>query len=274
MRIIDCHVHLTRAPLYGRGSKTDLLASLQTNGVERALVMGEAKGGEIWFSSEQAASAVRDDPRLGLIFGVDVEGDIPMQAARARDLIASGIAVAFKLYPGYQYFYPGDARLKPIMSVAQQTGVPIVIHTGDLFVEGTYQPPLLKYSHPLHVDEVASLHPEVMFIIAHLGNPWILDATEVLFKNKNVFADLSGLFAERIEPVYAALIEKRLCESIAFLGGADRFLFGTDWPLIGHGELISFFKKVIPKEDQAAFFFGNAERLFRLSQRKPLEKEL
>ena len=52
----------------------------------------------------------------------------------------------------------------------------------------------LKYAHPLNVDEVAVDNPGVKIIICHLGNPWILDCQEILYKTKNVYADISGLF--------------------------------------------------------------------------------
>ncbi len=43
------------------------------------------------------------------------------------------------------------------------------------------------------VDDVAVDHPDVRFVLAHFGNPWLVDAAEVVYKNDNVWADLSGL---------------------------------------------------------------------------------
>lgn len=56
---------------------------------------------------------------------------------------------------------------------------------------------LLKYAHPLTLDETAASHPRVRFIIAHVGSPWILDAVEVMAKNENVYIDVSGLLVGR-----------------------------------------------------------------------------
>ena len=36
-------------------------------------------------------------------------------------------------------------------------------------------------------------YPNVKFVMAHVGNPWMMDAAEVVYKNVNVWADLSGL---------------------------------------------------------------------------------
>ncbi len=43
------------------------------------------------------------------------------------------------------------------------------------------------------MDEAAVAHPGVRFVMAHYGNPWIVDATEAAKKNPNVFIDLSAL---------------------------------------------------------------------------------
>ncbi len=55
------------------------------------------------------------------------------------------------------------------------------------------------------MDEVAVDFPGVRFVLAHFGNPWLIDAAEVLFKNANVWADLSGLFVGSDEEIRALL---------------------------------------------------------------------
>lgn len=267
-RIIDCHAHLTKTPLYGRGSKTQLLADMETAGVSTVLIMGECLSSPLWFGTKELLQEVgddgSDDPRLKVIAGIDADGDIEAQIGGYEPEIKRGKIVAFKLYPGYQYFYPSDSKLKPLYAAAARLQVPVVIHTGDLFTEGASQPPLLKYSHPLGVDEAAALNPETTFILAHLGNPWTIDAAEVVYKNPNCYADLSGLFLSGASQECIDLVSEKLEEAIAYLGSAEKLLFGTDSPLIGHAEYVEFFKRVIPEQDHEAFFAGNAERLFRL----------
>ncbi len=261
--IIDAHAHLTKRPLYDRGTKERLLASMEEAGVAMTFLMGESLSNSLWFGTKELLDEVKDIENVRVIAGIDADGDIPAQVEEYGKRIAAGEIVGFKLYPGYQYFYPADERLEPVYAAAARLKVPVTIHTGDLFTEGASQPPLLKYSHPLNVDEAAALHPDVTFIIAHLGNPWMLDAAEVIYKNPNVYADLSGLFDEEIDAADGARVHARIDEAIALIGDAQRFLFGTDWPIIAHEEYIAFFKRIIPQEDQAAFFHGNAQRLFR-----------
>ena len=51
------------------------------------------------------------------------------------------------------------------------------------------------------MDEVAVDHPTREFVLAHVGNPWLTDAAEVVYKNLNVWADLSGLVVGDAEVV-------------------------------------------------------------------------
>src|SRR5262249_56900285 len=106
--------------------------------------------------------------------------------------------------------------------------------TGD-----TYSPfAKLKYAHPLGIDEVAVDHPKVRFILAHVGNPWMADAAEVIYKNMNVWADLSGLlvgqdgdFSELDTAEAAQDVVQRLQAAWRYAERPNRFLYGSDWPL-------------------------------------------
>ena len=97
--------------------------------------------------------------------------------------------VALKGYLGYLHFEPAHANYRRYYELAAKYKLPVMFHTGD-----TYSPKAkLKFAHPLGVDEVAVDHPDTRFLICHIGNPWVTDAAEVIYKNMNVWADLSGL---------------------------------------------------------------------------------
>lgn len=59
----------------------------------------------------------------------------------------------------------------------------------------------MRISHPPHVDDVAVDSPNLKAVICHVGNPWIRDCMEVVYRN--VYADISGLvlgdFSDRFE---------------------------------------------------------------------------
>lgn len=171
-------------------------------------------------------------------------------------------SLGIKLYPGYNPVYVNDKRHWPLFELAQSYNVPVVIHTGDT----ARATGLLKYSHPLTVDEAAVSFSEVNFVIAHCGNPWLVDAVEVAAKNENVCIDLSGLLAGK--PAAMFLYEKNaayfkyLQMWLNYLDRYDKLLYGSDWPLINIPTYISLMKKIIPADKQEMFFYSNALRVF------------
>ena len=50
----------------------------------------------------------------------------------------------------------------------------------------------LKYSNPIHLDDVAVDFPDMTIIIAHPSWPWQDEALSVCLHKPNVFIDLSG----------------------------------------------------------------------------------
>jgi predicted TIM-barrel fold metal-dependent hydrolase len=122
----------------------------------------------------------------------------------------------------------------------------------------------VKYAHPLAVDEVAVEHRRARFVIAHMGNPWMMDAAEVVAKNENVYADLSGLVSgsDGFRNDLSRDV-RRIREAVDWIGGCDKLLYGSDWPLAPMGAYIEFIRSVFPQEgDQERVFRRNAERVF------------
>lgn len=171
--------------------------------------------------------------------------------------------LGLKFYPGYNASYVNEKKHWPLIELARKYSVPVVIHTGD-----TARPTgLLKYSHPLTVDEAAVNFPDVTFVIAHCGNPWIVDAVEVAAKNDNVCLDLSGLLAGQPKPMF--LYEKNaayfayLRMWLNYLGRYDKVMYGSDWPLVNIPTYISLMKRIIPETAHEQVFYFNALRVFR-----------
>ncbi len=189
---------------------------------------------------------------------------------KAEDDIAAGKVVALKAYCGYLPFGPDSPAYTPYIRLAARYKIPFVLHTGDTWSTRAK----LRYAHPLLVDDVAVDHPDVRFVIAHLGNPWLIDAAEVVFKNDNVWADLSGLLvgtaeAFRTGPDGRPSPESAWAQSLPALQKAfhyaekpDRFLYGTDWPLAPMAGYRAFVESFIPREHHEAVFDTNARKLF------------
>jgi hypothetical protein len=181
-----------------------------------------------------------------------------------EDDIKKGIFKAVKLFPGYEFFYPNQKECEPIYEMAERNKIPVMFHTGDTWIEGSR----VKYSHPLHIDDVAVSFPNMKFILCHLGNPWIIDASEVLYKNKNVYADLSGFFlgnASNISKEYSKMMNKKIMECFYYCNSVDKIMFGTDYPLASHEFYIKFVNKLeLSKKELNKIFFENAVKIFNI----------
>lgn len=125
-----------------------------------------------------------------------------------------------KLYPVMSLYNPADPQLFPFFKRAAELNLPILTHMGT----SPATRGLLKYSHPLLIDELAIALPNLKVIMAHLGHPWQRDAAVVIRKHANVYADISGIW-HRPWQGYEALI---VCMEWGVL---HKLLFGSDFPL-------------------------------------------
>lgn len=185
--------------------------------------------------------------------------------SRLRALEADPHLFGLKLYPGYRSFYPHDRRLDPVYELAHRRGLPVLIHQGDT-LDGLG---LLKFARPLEVDEVAGRFRDVRFVLCHLGNPWIDEAVEVVYKNPNVYADTSALLPHPSSPYFErafASARSQIEHAVVTAGLPQRILFGSDWPLEEMRAAVRLIDTLdVTLEDRSAILGQNARRLFGLS---------
>ena len=170
--------------------------------------------------------------------------------------------VGFKIYAGYYHYHIHDKIYDPIYKLAAENGLPVAIHTGDTYSDKG----LLKYAHPLEGDELALKWRDVNFILCHMGDPWIMDACEVAYKNVNVYVDISGLLscdAAEIKAVEGRpTVMHHYTQGITYLNNYKKVLYGTDWPLVPMAEYIEFCQKLMPEWAYEDVFYNNALRVY------------
>lgn len=268
MKIIDAHIHFCQEPYFDEiavaagheNTSEHLQASYRAHDIVHGVVMGNK-------SLELSAHQYPD--YLSYCIGLDSscfkETELLAQADLLEQHLQRRNCVGIKLYPGYNHFYIADPVMDPVYQLAKRYNKPVAVHTG---LTATSQA-LLKYSHPLVLDEAAVKYPEVQFIMCHIGNPWLVDAVAVMAKNDNVAADLSGILEGRIDNMPEFLARKH--QYISFLQGwleyldsYDRLLYGTDWPLANIDNYLAFVAHIIPEQHQEKVFFANANRIYQL----------
>lgn len=185
--------------------------------------------------------------------------------ARVEAELRRGRVKALKVYLGYLAHDPAARSYWPYYRLAAEYLVPVILHTGD-----PYSPKArLRHAHPLAVDDAAVAFPDTRFVLAHFGNPWVPDAAEVVYKNPNVWADLSAFlvgnadaFAEMERDGLTDRTARRVREWVELAGKPDRFLFGSDWPLAPVKVYRDLVREMLPAKYHAAVFHDNARTLF------------
>lgn len=263
--VIDCHVHLNNYADESADKTVHNLDSLKLqmrkNRVDAALILTSYKTVPGRPSTASVVESIRKEPNLFVVAGISYLHYTLHDLEEIKRFVKEGKVVGLKLYPGYEPFMPNDERLKPVYDLAGETGIPVMIHCGD-----TYTPKgKLKYSHPLNVDEVAVDHPEVKFVICHLGNPWIRDTMEVVYKNANVYTDISGLVLGDFSDRFEKFMQKQMQEMLTWGVEPEKCLYGTDWPISSMESYLEFMESLsIPQKEKDKMMFENTLTLFKL----------
>jgi uncharacterized protein len=263
--IVDCHTHVnhyedeTVEALPGCLDKLQL--TMRRNRVDASLILTSYKVVPGRPSTRAVVEATRHLPNLHVIAGLSWTTFGQADVDELRALLDEGAIKGLKIYPGYEPFYPADRKLAPAYELAEAYDVPVMIHTGDTYARTAK----VKYSHPINVDEVAVDFPRVKFLICHLGNPWFRDCMEVVYKNDNVYTDMSGLTLGGFTDRFEAFIGQQLKEMLLWGVEPTKVLYGTDWPLITMESYLQFVDELrLPARDKDLMLFENAATLFKL----------
>ena len=265
MQFIDVHTHLNNyheeKKVYLNESLDNLLIHMEKNGIIHSLILTSYKVNENRPSIKQVIDATEQYDNLSVVAGISFSNYKEKNLREIADYLSDGLLKGLKLYPGYEPFYPYDKRCQVIYDIAAEFNVPVMIHSGD-----TYTPKgKVRYAHPLAVDDIAVDNPEVKFVICHLGNPWIRDCMEVVYKNKNVYADISGLVLGDFSSDFEKFMKKQLKEMIIYAGEPRYLLYGTDWPISSMESYVKFVQDLnLPEERKEKIAWKNAAELFRI----------
>lgn len=231
--IIDCHTHLGRNE-HINANVSELLDSMDAAHIDQALVFAGMLNN---ISTEELLKEIaphRDRLHAVAAFDADYHSfDNVYLQRQLPDLYGEGKIAAVKFYTGYDHYYPSDA--KNILHYLDRVGCPAIFHMGDCL--NSVKRAKIKYAQPITIDEVAVDYPNMNFIIAHMGFPWVRDSAEVCYKNANVFSDFSGFVYKTFDKDSIVKFQKNVREFLE-IADSDKLLFGTDWPIASQGSYI------------------------------------
>ncbi|HEY3094879.1 MAG TPA: amidohydrolase family protein [Nitrososphaera sp.] len=265
MTIIDCHVHLNHyegtkyLPLEER--KELLLRTMQNGSVDHSIILSSYKVNPDRPSTEQLIDITKKHDNLSIVAGFSIDGHNDNDFQDCRRWLKDGLIRGIKLYCGYEHYYPYDKRYQRVYDLCVEYGIPVMIHTGDTFSSKGK----LRYSHPLNIDEVAVDNPELKIIICHIGNPWIQDCEEIIYKNKNAYADISGLVLGEFTHYFEDYMVDKVREFLNYAGEPRYLLYGSDWPLSSMDSYLNFAAKLeLTQHSRELLMFRNAKSLFKI----------
>jgi uncharacterized protein len=158
-----------------------------------------------------------------------------------------------------QGFFPNDRMAYPLYEVIEEAGLPALFHTGHSGV-GSGLPGgggiRLKYSNPMHVDDVAVDFPTLKIVLAHPSFPWQDEAISIALHKPQVYIDLSGWSPKYFPPQLVHHANTLLRE---------RVLFGSDYPFITPDRWLADFETLdVRPEVRPLILKQNAIRLLGL----------
>ena len=256
MKIIDFHTHVyldrlaakaTRATCNFYGLDTD-----QTGTIDLLLQKGRAAGiarfvllpvavqpHGVRHVNEFIVEQTRLHPEC-YGFGT-VHHDMDDMRGELDYIRASGL-LGVKLHPDMQAINTDDARLFPLYEWLQQARMPLFVHCGDEHRD---------FSHPRHLRRVIDRFPDLTVIAAHLGGWSKWDDAVQYLKDTKCYLDISSCMM--------FLSPEKVAEYVRAFG-AERVLFGTDFPIWNAAEEVkNLLALPLTDDEKEQIFFRNAE---------------
>lgn len=197
----------------GTGTVEDMLNRGTAAGVDRFVVQSVATTPkQVKSINEFIALKVSEYPDrltgLGTLHpdSEDIKGDI----SHLLDLGLKGV----KLHPDIQAFKMDDYRCLKIYEICEEKGLPILMHTGDSRFD---------YSNPNRLLPILEIYTGLTVVGAHLGG-WSVweEACDKCGGKPNLYVDCCSCFP---------FIDSGRVLNLIRRYGAERVLFGTDYPM-------------------------------------------
>lgn len=262
-RIIDSHAHIFPQKIalkatesigrfYGLamarlGTTEELLKSGSKIGAARYVVSSTAtKREQVRAINSFIAEAAAKYPQfIGLM---TLHQDMPL--GEIEDEIGFAIQnglKGIKLHPDFQEIAIEDKRLYDIYGAAQER-LPILIHTGDK---------RYSYSNPFRLAKVLREFPRLKVIAAHFGGYSEWDNLDCYEGLDNVYFDTCSSLT---------FLPREKARDIISRFGAERFLFGTDFPMWSHEEELKLlFGLGLSQKELERILYKNAQKFYNIT---------
>lgn len=261
MKIIDFHAHIYpekisrkavesvgefyQIPMTGDGTPETLLKEGSAYSVSGYVVHSVAvDGAHVETVNNYISSQCQLHPEF-YGFGtmhIDYPNKID-ELERVRNLGLRGI----KIHPDTQHYNLDDPGMYEVYDYLSAYELPLLIHCGDYRYD---------FSHPRRLADLLDKFPRLTVVGAHFGGWSLWDLALEYLKDKNCYLDTSSSIA-----MLGTVRSKELIR----IYGAERLVFGTDFPMWGLKDELGYFEKMqLTERECELIFHQNAERLLKL----------
>ena len=264
-KAVESTDHFYNTHAHGQGTVADLLAVGEAAGCDGYVIQSVASTPHHVESINRfiatAISEAESGGHSGKLTGLGtLHPDHPDLKGAVEDILSHGLH-GVKLHPDMQKFHIDDERAYPIYQLCVEYDLPILMHMGD---------PRFDYSHPDRLYRVMTDFPTLVVVGAHMGGWANWDyACDRLSDFQNLYVDTSSSMATAvkdygIEPHVTSLTPAHTAALIR-RWGADRVLFGTDYPMWSQADdLAVFFEMGLTDAENRMILSENARRVFRI----------
>ena len=194
------------------------------------------------FIAETVASASGRLTGLGTL-----HPDSEDQRADVRHLIDIGLK-GVKLHPDIQRFKIDDYRCLKIYELCEEFGLPILMHTGDKRYD---------FSNTNRLIPILETYTNLTIIGAHMGGWSLWDEASL------ELAGIPNLYVDCSSTMYWVPLDKTA--EIIRRYGADKVMFGTDYPMWHpKDEVEMFFELGLSDDEMRLILSENAKKLYNL----------
>jgi predicted TIM-barrel fold metal-dependent hydrolase len=238
------------AGLLFESTATDLRDSMEESNVDYSVLIAHPP----YLMNEQLLELCQQYPQF--IPAVNIGSGTAKPGSALRSYIKKG-AKLLKIHPAFDGEGADSPRYKSLLKIADEQGLPVILHTGCFHSRLFFKDPELG--------KVQNFAPwfenykKVRFVLAHMNLHEPAVALDLAEEFPNLFVDTSWQPSETIGEAVRRL-------------GAERVLFGSDWPLVGNNIAIGL-KRIqeciemgtINSAQATLIQGGNAQKLLELT---------
>ncbi len=217
-------------------------------------VIARMKRRNLW-----SCAVAKENPSLVPLVGVDILQTPAGMEAEIEGAMKQG-AKGLKLHPVVNHFSPDDRRMWPAYARAMEAGLPILFHSGQAEVAGFAAS---EHGRPSLFEPLLRSFPNLPVILAHMGKGYLEESIALAQKYGRVYFDISGIISH-IGSKGGFSSDAHAVELLRKIG-ADRILFGSDWPWYDALMAVERFNRLNLTADEKRKILGqNAAKIFGL----------